>query len=336
VLRQAGAARTLARTGMPIGTPEYMAPEQLRAESCDGRADIYALGVVLYELLTGAPPFEAETPYEVAAKALMSPLTPPSARDPRIWPSLEQVVLKALERDPDKRFADVQSFSAALDLAQRRTAVLWNAPTLPPEAHTESHRPWLPLLAPPRRGPPRLVALALVALALVAAGSGFVVLRNANLAHQGALARSTATASTVPTASAVPTATSKPRPTATSAPLVPPPTAVPASPPLNLVPSAVTLTASGKKTCAATQYIQNQSRQTVGWYWTSAPPQFHYSLGTGGNLPPGAAPSDKSPGIPAGGYDALTITSNCNAPSATVTVFDTQGNKYTVTLSDAH
>jgi len=60
------AAQTLSATGLPVGTPEYMAPEQLRGELVDQRADIYTLGAVLYELLTGHAPHEAETPYEVA------------------------------------------------------------------------------------------------------------------------------------------------------------------------------------------------------------------------------------------------------------------------------
>ena len=71
------AAQTLSATGLPVGTPEYMAPEQLRGEPMDQRADIYALGAVLYELLTGHAPHEAETPYEVAAKSLMGKIDAP-------------------------------------------------------------------------------------------------------------------------------------------------------------------------------------------------------------------------------------------------------------------
>lgn len=117
VLRQAGTMRTLSATGLPVGTPEYMAPEQLRGESADQRVDVYALGAVLYELLTGTVPHEAPTPYEVAALALMAPLTPPSARNPEIGRALEQVVVRSLARTPGDRYPDVQHFVAALQRA---------------------------------------------------------------------------------------------------------------------------------------------------------------------------------------------------------------------------
>ncbi|MEO7000677.1 MAG: serine/threonine-protein kinase [Ktedonobacterales bacterium] len=125
-LKATGANRTLSATGLPVGTPEYMAPEQLRGAIVDQRADIYALGVVLYELLTGDVPFEAETPYEVAALSLTAPIPSPSAKNPAIGPVLEQTLLRALDKDPDKRFADVKSFATAL-----RAAVVGEQTTAP-------------------------------------------------------------------------------------------------------------------------------------------------------------------------------------------------------------
>lgn len=106
-------AQTLSATGLPVGTPEYMAPEQLRGEPIDERADIYALGAVLYELLTGHPPHEAETPYKVAALSLAGKITPPSARVPGIGEALEDVVLIALASDPAARYPDASSFGFA-------------------------------------------------------------------------------------------------------------------------------------------------------------------------------------------------------------------------------
>ena len=105
---------TLAGTGLPVGTPQYMAPEQLRGEELDQRADIYALGSVLYEMLTGLPPHSAGTPYEVASLVLTASIAPPSSRSPEIWPELEQVMLKALGRKPADRYANAASFAEAL------------------------------------------------------------------------------------------------------------------------------------------------------------------------------------------------------------------------------
>jgi serine/threonine kinase PknH len=107
------AAQTLSATGLPVGTPEYMAPEQLRGEPMDQRADIYALGAVLYELLTGHAPHEAETPYEVAALSLMGKIDPPSALVPGIPEDLEDVIMIALASDPAARYPDASSFAFA-------------------------------------------------------------------------------------------------------------------------------------------------------------------------------------------------------------------------------
>ena len=114
LLQRPGAARTLAATGLPIGTPEYMAPEQLRGEPLDQRADLYSLGAVLYELLTGDAPFVAESVYEVAASVLKDSIPPPSLRRPDLWPALEVVTLKALARAPQDRYSDMRALIAAL------------------------------------------------------------------------------------------------------------------------------------------------------------------------------------------------------------------------------
>jgi serine/threonine protein kinase len=113
-IRRASGGPTLAGTGLPVGTPHYMAPEQLRGEDLDQRADIYALGSVLYEMLTGLPPHIADTPYEVASLVLTAPIAPPSQRNPAIWPELEQALLRSLNRKPDDRYATATSFAEAL------------------------------------------------------------------------------------------------------------------------------------------------------------------------------------------------------------------------------
>jgi serine/threonine-protein kinase len=114
VLSKASAQRTLAATGLPVGTPEYMAPEQLRGGAFDQRVDVYALGAVLYEMLTGHVPHDANTPYEVAALVLTEPTRPPSQHNPAIWPALDRVVMRALAPDAADRYPDMLSFATAL------------------------------------------------------------------------------------------------------------------------------------------------------------------------------------------------------------------------------
>jgi serine/threonine-protein kinase len=113
-LHQDGAMRTLAATGLPVGTPEYMAPEQLRGQAATPQADIYALGAVVYEMITARVPHDAATPYEVATAALRDPIVPPSRYNPAITPALEQVILTAMARTPESRYPDMKAF--ALDL----------------------------------------------------------------------------------------------------------------------------------------------------------------------------------------------------------------------------
>ena len=88
------------------GTPSYMAPEQLKREPIDARADIFAFGVSAYELLTNQKPFPGETPAEILATQMQpaGPI-PLSEHNWDVPPALEKVVLKCLERDPDRRYA---------------------------------------------------------------------------------------------------------------------------------------------------------------------------------------------------------------------------------------
>ena len=102
------------QSGLILGTPEYMAPEQLCGEPLDQRADVYSLGAVFYELLTGQLPFIGATPYDLAAHALHAPLIPPSILEPGIAPALERVALTALARDRAERYSSAGAFALAL------------------------------------------------------------------------------------------------------------------------------------------------------------------------------------------------------------------------------
>lgn len=101
-------------SGALLGTLHYMAPEQGLEGVCDARSDLYSLGIVLYEMLTGAPPFDAETPLAILLKHLNAPVPPPRQVNPGLPPVLEQIVLKALAKDPAERFQSAAEMRAAL------------------------------------------------------------------------------------------------------------------------------------------------------------------------------------------------------------------------------
>ncbi|WP_437682422.1 protein kinase domain-containing protein [Sorangium sp. So ce131] len=105
----------LTGTGNTLGTPSYMAPEQMMsARNVDARADIWAMGVVLYKLVTGTVPFRASTPSELGMKVLFGEPTPPEQARPDLPPGLAQVILRCLRREPAQRFATAAQLAAAL------------------------------------------------------------------------------------------------------------------------------------------------------------------------------------------------------------------------------
>jgi serine/threonine-protein kinase len=111
----------LTEQNMVFGTPEYMAPEQARGDEVDARCDVYAMGVMLYEMLTGAPPFRYETPIGVMTAHLVEEPMAPSSRVPgTITPALEAVVLHALAKKPGERYASAAALADALESAMRR------------------------------------------------------------------------------------------------------------------------------------------------------------------------------------------------------------------------
>ena len=127
--------------GVGIGTPEYMAPEQGKGLSIDHRADIYALGIVLYELVTGRKPFRADTPMAVVIKHMQDPLPRPKDFVPDIPKEVEQVIIKALAKAPEDRYQEMGEFAQALEQISRSQKVsVRTFPSLPTKKHTRSRR----------------------------------------------------------------------------------------------------------------------------------------------------------------------------------------------------
>lgn len=99
-----------------VGTPNYMAPEQVRGGAVDARCDVYALGATVYEMLTGRTPHVGETVEDVARATLFAPITPVGELRLDCPEKLEQIVMKALARDPNERFASAREMKLALDV----------------------------------------------------------------------------------------------------------------------------------------------------------------------------------------------------------------------------
>ena len=100
----ADTSATMTQTAAVIGTAQYLSPEQARGETVDNRADIYATGCLLYELLVGRPPFVGDSPVSVAYQHVREVPSPPSTLDPEVTPAMDAVTLKALAKDPEHRY----------------------------------------------------------------------------------------------------------------------------------------------------------------------------------------------------------------------------------------
>ncbi len=136
--------KRLTATGTPIGTAVFMSPEQiLNPSEIDHRSDVYSAGIVLYEMLTGDVPFNGETEFAIQSQQVQDPVPDPSKRNPLIKPELKKIMMKALEKDPGKRFSGCGEFLKEI------------------EEYQGSH-------APPPPPPPRWkIVLAIVAVASI-------------------------------------------------------------------------------------------------------------------------------------------------------------------------
>ena len=129
---------------MMVGTPQYISPEQAQGiKELDGRTDVYSLGVVLYEMLTGRVPFSADTPFATVHDHIYTPLPLPSSINPEIDPTIERLLLKALAKDPNDRFGTatelLQAFETAFTAAP---TVAKPAPETVTAPKSKKGRPW--------------------------------------------------------------------------------------------------------------------------------------------------------------------------------------------------
>jgi beta-lactam-binding protein with PASTA domain/predicted Ser/Thr protein kinase len=160
-IARAGAASQMTEAGSIIGTAQYLSPEQARGGVVDHRSDLYSLGIVLYELLTGTVPFTGDTPVEIAMKHLSSVPDAPSSRRSDLPRALDQVVLRALAKDHDERYGSAEEMDAELarvaeglpvstETAEAATAVLAGAGVTDNAQTAIARAP-----VPPRTYPPR-------------------------------------------------------------------------------------------------------------------------------------------------------------------------------------
>jgi serine/threonine-protein kinase len=154
-IARAGAQTDMTEAGSVIGTAQYLSPEQARGDEVTAASDCYAVGIVLYEMLTGRVPFDGERPVAVAMKQISDEPAPPRSVEPSVPPELEAVVMRALAKRPSERYRTAGEFSRAL--GEARTALDGSASTtrvMPVAPATAETRVMEPVTAPTRVAPP--------------------------------------------------------------------------------------------------------------------------------------------------------------------------------------
>ena len=280
----------LTASGVGMGTPAYMSPEQGSGQPVDMRSDVYSLGVMLYEMATGQVPYQANTAMAVMLKHITDPLPLPSTLNPDLSPGLEQVIAKALAKDPNDRYQSVekmlQAFDAAVGQVSEPLLPLPNAPArkkrVPTSSATSKRRklPWWALAAA------GLALTLIVTFAVLGATSAVAERRQSMEATETAVAQAwialaqtrnvtntplpTATDTATPTDTPPPTPTETPVPTSTPTPAPttpPPPTATDTPGPT----PTVTRTPTSTHTPTITPTFTPRPTSTPTPRWLAAP-----------------------------------------------------------------
>ncbi len=217
----------LTGTGASIGTAAYISPEQGQGLRVTNRTDIYALGIILFEMLTGQIPHDAEKPVAIVYRRVHEPLTPPRSLNPAIPEGVEAVILKALATDPNDRFASAGAMATALRRGRAPFTVV-----LPPQETS----PAAPGAAPPRPistglSWPRAAGIGAVAGAIIMAVVGLAVSLTAGGRPAATPVATTEAAAMAPVATQTPLPTDTPFPTPTLTSIPIPPTALASSTP---------------------------------------------------------------------------------------------------------
>ena len=148
-IARAAGENKLTQTGSTLGSIYYMSPEQVQGQQLDARSDLYSLGVTLYELVTGLHPFEGDTGFTIMKGHIDGTFTPPRQVNPNISPALNEVVLRAMARDPDERFQNADEFSAALQNVKQLIATSPAAAMPGPAVANVATTPSRPAFTPP-------------------------------------------------------------------------------------------------------------------------------------------------------------------------------------------